>query len=58
MVSPPIKMRERLTYGIGQTAEGLLTSSFTVFLFFYYNQVLDLSGTYTSSASMDFRQRR
>ena len=50
MVSPPINTRERFAYGMGQTAEGLLTSSFTVFLFFYYNQVLDLSGTYTGTA--------
>lgn len=50
MVSPPLNVRERFAYGVGQTAEGLLTSSFTVFLFFYYNQVLGLSGSMTGTA--------
>lgn len=35
----------KLTYGFGQTAEGLKNGAFGVFLFFYYNQVLALSGT-------------
>lgn len=50
MASPPLNVRERLSYGVGQTAEGLLTSSFMIFLFFYYNQVLNLSGTFTGTA--------
>jgi Na+/melibiose symporter-like transporter len=35
----------KFTYGFGQAAEGLKNGAFGVFLFFYYNQVLALSGT-------------
>lgn len=45
-----LKRRDRLVYGIGQMAEGLFTSSFSVFLFFYYNQVLGLSGALAGTA--------
>lgn len=50
MVSPPINVRVRLAYGVGQTAEGVLFSSFGMFLLFYYNQVLGLSGSLTGTA--------
>lgn len=33
-----------LAYGIGQTAEGMKNQAFNVFLFFYYSQVIGLSG--------------
>jgi Na+/melibiose symporter-like transporter len=42
---PPLGFRTKLTYGFGQAAEGLKNGAFGVFLFFYYNQVLALSGT-------------
>lgn len=34
----------RFSFGIGQLAEGIKNSSFSLFLLFYYNQVLGLSG--------------
>lgn len=35
----------RLAYGLGQTAVGFKTRAFDSFLFFYYSQVVGLSGT-------------
>ncbi len=46
----PLTLRERYAYGIGQMAEGLFTSSFSVFLFFYYNQVLGLGAGLAGTA--------
>lgn len=40
----------KLSYGFGQAAEGLKNGAFGVFLFFYYVQVLGLSGTYAGAA--------
>ncbi|MFW6093606.1 MAG: MFS transporter, partial [Pseudomonadota bacterium] len=40
----------KLSYGFGQAAEGLKNGAFAVFLFFYYVQVLGLSGTYAGAA--------
>jgi glycoside/pentoside/hexuronide:cation symporter, GPH family len=40
----------KFTYGFGQAAEGLKNGAFGVFLFFYYVQVLGLSGTYAGLA--------
>ena len=42
---PPLGFGTKFTYGFGQAAEGLKNGAFGVFLFFYYNQVLALSGT-------------
>ena len=42
---PPLGLGTKFTYGFGQAAEGLKNGAFGVFLFFYYNQVLALSGT-------------
>jgi len=42
---PPLRLHTKIAYGIGQLGEGFKNSSFEVFLFFYYNQVLGLSGT-------------
>lgn len=39
-ISVPIK----LSYGVGQIAEGLKNTGFSVFVMFYYNQVLGLPG--------------
>ncbi len=41
----------KLYFGIGQLAEGVKATAFTTFLFFYYNQVLGLSGTLSGMAS-------
>ncbi|HEX7035526.1 MAG TPA: MFS transporter [Pseudomonadales bacterium] len=40
----------KLAYGFGQAAEGIKNGAFSVFLFFYYVQVLGLSGTYAGIA--------
>jgi Na+/melibiose symporter-like transporter len=40
----------KFAYGFGQAAEGLKNGAFAVFLFFYYVQVLGLSGTYAGLA--------
>ena len=40
----------KLAYGFGQSAEGIKNGVFAVFLFFYYVQVLGLSGTYAGLA--------
>ena len=42
----------KTAYGVGQLAEGLKNSSFELFVFFYYNQVLGLSGTLTGLATL------
>ena len=42
---PPLKFGTKFAYGFGQAGEGLKNGAFGVFLFFYYNQVLALSGT-------------
>ncbi len=47
---PPLSLWHKTAYGIGQGAEGIKNAAFSVFLFFYYNQVLGLSGTYTGLA--------
>lgn len=48
--APPLSFGTKLSYGIGQAGEGLKNGAFGVFLFFYYNQVLGLSGTYAGLA--------
>jgi Na+/melibiose symporter-like transporter len=40
----------KLGYGIGQLAEGVKNTAFSVFLLFYYNQVLGLPGVWTGIA--------
>jgi len=40
----------RSFYGLGSVAEGINNTAFNVFLLFYYNQVLGLSGTLTGLA--------
>jgi Na+/melibiose symporter-like transporter len=35
----------KIVYGLGQAAEGLKNTAFSLFLLFYYNQVLGLPGT-------------
>ena len=42
----------KLSYGVGQLSDGIKQSSFTTFLFFYYNQVLGLSGSLAGSAAL------
>lgn len=40
-----LRLSEKLNYGVGQVAEGLKNTSFNLLLLFYYNQVLEVSGT-------------
>ncbi|MFP6817317.1 MAG: MFS transporter [Pseudomonadales bacterium] len=40
----------KFAYGFGQAGEGVKNGAFGVFLFFYYNQVLELPGTYVGLA--------
>ena len=40
-----LRLSEKLNYGVGQLAEGLKNTSFNLLLLFYYNQVLEVSGT-------------
>jgi len=42
----------KLGYGIGQTSSGVKNATFAIFLFFYYNQVLGLSGSLAGLASL------
>ncbi len=49
---PELKLATRLSYGVGQLSDGIKQSSFTTFLFFYYNQVLGLSGSLAGTAAL------
>ncbi|MCI4644614.1 MAG: MFS transporter [Hyphomonadaceae bacterium] len=45
-----VGLATKTAYGLGQMAEGVVTIVFLIFLLFYYNQVLGLSGTATGLA--------
>ena len=45
MSGPELDRATMRWYGVGQAAEGIKNYSFAVFLLFYFNQVLGLSGT-------------
>ena len=45
MIAPRLDRATLRWYGVGQAAEGIKNYSFAVFLLFYFNQVLGLSGT-------------
>jgi glycoside/pentoside/hexuronide:cation symporter, GPH family len=42
---PAVPISTRIFYGIGSVSEGVKDTAFNVFLLFYYNNVLGLSGT-------------
>lgn len=42
---PPLRAGTKISYGIGQLAEGLKNTAMATFVLFYYNQVLGLPGT-------------
>lgn len=48
--SPQVSISIKLAYGLGKGAEGIKTRVFEFFLFFYYVQVLGLSGTLAGAA--------
>jgi Na+/melibiose symporter-like transporter len=45
-----IRFATKFYYGVGSVAEGTKNTAFNVFLLFYYNQVLGLSGTLSGAA--------
>ncbi len=45
MEAAQLRFPTKLAYGVGQAAEGLKNGAFGIFVLFYYNQVLGLSGT-------------
>jgi glycoside/pentoside/hexuronide:cation symporter, GPH family len=47
---PPLSTGTKLSYGVGQVAEGLKNTAMATFVLFYYNQVLGLSGSLTGLA--------
>ena len=47
-----MKLSIKIGYGIGQMADGIKAVSFSTFLFFYYNQVLGLSGSLAGIAAL------
>jgi Na+/melibiose symporter-like transporter len=42
----------KIGYGVGQLSEGVKQAAFNTFLFFYYNQVLGLSGSLAGAAAL------
>jgi GPH family glycoside/pentoside/hexuronide:cation symporter len=48
--APRLTRATKISYGVGQASEGIKNGAFSVFLFFYYAQVLGLSTTYTGLA--------
>ena len=48
--SPGVAVSTRIFYGIGSISEGVKETAFNVFLLFYYNNVLGLSGSLTGLA--------
>ena len=45
-----VPLATRVLFGVGSIAEGVKNTAFNVFLLFYYNQVLGVSGTLTGTA--------
>jgi len=50
--SAPVPMRTKLAFGIGASGESATNWVFNALTFFYYNQILGLSGTLTGAAVM------
>lgn len=50
--APALPLPTRIAYGVGALAEGTKNGAFEFFLFFYYTQVLGLSGTLAGAAMM------
>lgn len=44
-LAAPLPLRLKLSYGLGEMAEGVKTAALETFLFFYYVQVIGLSGS-------------
>lgn len=50
--APPLSRATKHWYALGQFAEGLKNEAYTLLLFFYYTQVLGLSGPLTGLATL------
>ena len=50
IIKPPLTRGIKLSFGVGQAAEGIKNAAFNVFVFFYYTQVLGLPTVYTGIA--------
>jgi GPH family glycoside/pentoside/hexuronide:cation symporter len=50
LIRVPVPLSTKVFYGSGSIAEGTKNTAFNVFLLFYYNQVLGLSGTLAGAA--------
>jgi glycoside/pentoside/hexuronide:cation symporter, GPH family len=47
-----MKVSAKIGYGVGQLSDGAKQAAFNTFLFFYYNQVLGLSGSLAGTAAL------
>jgi len=47
-----MRVSAKIGYGIGQLSDGAKQAAFNTFLFFYYNQVLGLSGSLAGTAAL------
>ena len=47
---PPLTRGIKVSYGVGQAAEGVKNAAFNVFVFFYYTQVLGMPTVYAGIA--------
>lgn len=47
-----LRFNTKLAYGVGQAAEGIKAAAFTIFLLFYFNNVLGLGPVLTGAALM------
>jgi Na+/melibiose symporter-like transporter len=47
-----MRLSTKLGYGVGQVSDGVKLTAFSIFLFFYYNQVLGLSGSLAGGAAL------
>ncbi|MYE84414.1 MAG: sodium:melibiose symporter, partial [Gammaproteobacteria bacterium] len=45
-----VPFSSKLAFGVGQFAEGLKNTGFSLFILFYYNQVLELPGALAGAA--------
>ena len=48
----PLSRKKKFAYGVGQIAETVKSTGFNIFLFFFFTQVLGLSGSLAGLAVM------
>ena len=47
-----MRLATKVGYGVGQVSDGVKLTAFSIFLFFYYNQVLGLPGSLAGGAAL------